>query len=105
MIQDHELSQLGSLQTGIVASIGFVALGGGVGLFGPFLTSVERITSASRAPLEPPLSGVDIWYVAGFPGSLILAAVCLIISSLAWLSNKGLKERIRKRPKHGLGAR
>jgi len=99
MILDHELSQLSNPQTSIVASLGFVGIGGLIGLFGPFLASVYRIVTPTPVP---PLSLVDIWYVIGFGGSLVLSAVCLSISFVTWRANRNLADIIRARPKHGL---
>ena len=102
MIQDHELTQLASLQTGIVASLGFVGMGGIIGLLGPCLTAADRITKVSTAPLQPPLGVADLWYIGGFWGSVVVAVVCLGISFFNWRANGTLADRIRKRPKHGL---
>jgi hypothetical protein len=104
MIQDHELSQLSNPETSIIASLGFVGVGGFIGLFGPFLSSVQRIIAVTHTPPDLPLTYVDIWYIFGFAGSTVLALVCLAISWSAWSANRSLSAKIRARPKHGLKA-
>ena len=98
MIQDHELSQLSGVETGTVASLGFVGMGAAIGLAGPFLAALSKITANPPIPVSLP----DIYYLVSLSGSMVLALVCLVIAGLAKWRNKGLAAEIRRRPKHGL---
>lgn len=98
MIQDHELSQLSNVESGIIASLGFAGLGAVIGLVGPFLTALDKLKS--KPPV--PLSGAEVYYLVGFSGTVVLATVCLVIHILSLARNKGLAATIRARPKLGM---
>jgi hypothetical protein len=101
MILDQELSQLSRPEQGVFRSLGFVGLGGALGLLAPFIGVLGKIgaTATANAPM-PTFSGSDVAYIATFAGSCVLAAVCLTIAGVAWFRNRGLAAEIRKRTKH-----
>jgi hypothetical protein len=94
MILDHELSQLTLPEAGVLGSLGFVFLGGVLGLIPGFVTAIEKANTAV-------FTNSDLATVIAFCVSGALALACLCISGLRWARNRGLAATIRARSKHG----
>lgn len=99
MVLDHELDQLSRSGVGVLASIGFTALGTALGLAANFAAALERVLSSNPTPLTVG----DLVSVCVFVGSAVIAVFCLALSSLAWWRNKGTAARIRARKRIGVG--
>lgn len=95
MILDHELSQLTRPETGIIGSLGFVGLGGAIGLAPAFFSVVAKV----KAPIAEQVSASDIVSVGCFVASGVIAIICLIIFGLSLYRNRGLAGAIRARKK------
>lgn len=93
MIRDHELDQMSAPGTGVLGSIGFMALGAVLSLVQPFAVSVQKVVSVSRVPLEVS----DFIASLAFIGSLVLSLLCLIIFSIQARGKARLADRIRSR--------
>ena len=100
MILDYELSQLTRPETGIIGSIGFVGLGGAVGLAPSFISVMSKIGSTVPQPVSPS----DITAALCFVASGVIAVICLIIFGLSLYRNRGLATNIRARKKQRLPA-
>ncbi|MES0034662.1 hypothetical protein NKJ74_05185 [Mesorhizobium sp. M0046] len=98
MILDHELSQLTRPETGIIGSIGFVGLGGAIGLAPAFFSVLSKI---GAAPPEPAMVA-DVVSIGCFVASFVIAVVCLFIFALSLYRNRGLAGDIRARKKQRL---
>ena len=98
MIQDQELTQLSNIESGVIASLGFMGLGGAIGLAGPFLAALDKIKA--NPPL--PVTGAEEFYLVGFSGTVVLGVVCLVIHAISSWRKKGLAAVIRDRPKLGM---
>lgn len=99
MVLDHELDQLSRSGVGVLASVGFTALGTALGLAANFAAALERVLSSNPTPLTVG----DLVSVCVFVGSAVIAVLCLALSSLAWWRNKGTAARIRARKRIGVG--
>lgn len=95
MILDHELDQLSQLETGALGSVGFVALGAAVGFAPAFVAALEKAKTG--------LSGEELVALIALPLSAAVALICLGLFVANALRNRGLKGRIRQRPKQGFG--
>ena len=100
MILDHELSQLSRPETGVIGSVGFVGLGGVIGLAASFFEALEKVNGSPPIPL----SIGDIVSVCMFVGSTVIAGLCLLIFGLAVFRNRGLARTIRSRQKQPFGS-
>ena len=98
MIQDHELSQLSNLQSGIIASLGFTGLGAAIGLVGPFLTALSKVRSPTPTALRPD----EVFYLTGFSATVVLGLICLVIHAINSWRRTGLAATIRARRKLGI---
>ena len=98
LIQDHELTALSKVATGVVQSLGFTGLGGAIGLAGAFISALEKVTATK--PL--PLSGPDLYALLAFSSMIATAAICLTLSGLSYSRNKGTVAEIRQRRKTGM---
>jgi hypothetical protein len=106
MILDHELSQLTLPEAGVLGSLGFVFLGGALGLIPGFVVAVEKVPHGAAAQVKDGLAAQvftsgDLATVIAFCACAALALVCLIIAGLRWTRNRGLAAKIRSRSKHG----
>ncbi|TGP14426.1 hypothetical protein EN828_27080 [Mesorhizobium sp. M2D.F.Ca.ET.185.01.1.1] len=98
MILDHELSQLTRPETGIIGSIGFVGLGGAIGLAPAFFSVLTKIETAQHEPVVV----ADVVSIGCFVASAVIAIICLIIFALSLYRNRGLAGDIRARKKQML---
>jgi hypothetical protein len=98
MILDHELSQLTRPESGVIGSIGFVALGAFLGLVPAVFSAIDKVNPAApRAAATQAFTMSDLSAVVVCGGSLVLAIVCLGIFALVWYRNRGLAATIRAR--------
>lgn len=95
MILDHELSQLTRPETGVIGSLGFVGLGGAIGLAPTFVAVLSNVQASPPKPVTVP----DIAAVGCFAVSFAVALICLVIFGLSVYRNKGLATSIRERKK------
>ncbi|MER9079494.1 hypothetical protein [Mesorhizobium sp. M0895] len=98
MILDHELSQLTRPETGIIGSIGFVGLGGAIGLASAFFSVLSKIGATPSVPVTVS----DMVSVGCFVASSVIAVICLVIFALSLYRNRGLAGDIRARKKQRL---
>ena len=98
MILDHELSQLTRPETGVIGSIGFVGLGGAIGLAPAFSTILSK---PGKTPVEP-ITTADVVSIVCFAASVVIAVLCLFIFGLSVYRNRGLATAIRARKKQKL---
>lgn len=98
MILDHELSQLTRPETGVIGSVGFVGLGGAIGLAPNFISVMSNIRSSTPVPISPS----DITSALCFVASGVIAIICLVIFGLSLYRNRGLAGDIRARKKQRL---
>jgi hypothetical protein len=98
MILDYELSQLTRPESGVIGSVGFVALGAFLGLIPAALSALEKMPQAGAVPANAFSMG-DLSSVVVCGGSLVTAILCLIIFGLYHYRNRGLASKIRTRSK------
>lgn len=98
MIQDSELSQLSSPEDGLMFSIGLTSVGATVGLLGPFVSVLSRVTDKQSNVTEVlEIQAVDITYTVGFAACASVAFICLIFGGMARWQQRGLADKIRRR--------
>lgn len=96
MILDAELDQISRPETGIIGSLGFLALGA-------FLNNSPTIMSVWFGSPRT-LSIGDVTTLEIGIGSLVASVICLSIFALSVYRNWGTANRIRNRPKMFFGA-
>jgi hypothetical protein len=100
MILDHELSQLTRPESGVIGSIGFVALGAFLGLIPAAFSGIEKLrVTADTTTAATAFTMSDLSAVVVCGGSLVLAVFCLIIFGVVHYRNRGLASTIRARSK------
>lgn len=98
MIFDYELDQLSQVETGVIGSIGFVALGAALGSVGQFCDAISKFRDASLGAIHTS----DGVYIGVFVGSVVAALICLGLFAIDRYRNAGLVKKIRGREKHDL---
>jgi len=97
MIQDTELTLLAQPEAGTLGSIGFTAVGAGIGVLPGFVNAFNVIfTDISK--IQP----TDLTNLIIMPVSLVIAALCLAVWGLAKYRNSGLTNKIRSRRKRDM---
>ncbi|MDR6757858.1 hypothetical protein J2Y48_003155 [Mycoplana sp. BE70] len=98
VILDQELDQLSQPENGVVGTIGFTALGAALAFVPAMVSALEKLGD----PLKP-LERTEIATLLLTPGCIATAIVCLILFSISKYRNRGLVERIRRRPRRSAG--
>ena len=93
MILDQELTTISRPETGIIGSIGFMALGAVFGLAGTVTTVYAKL----KQDHGEIINGADLINVIAFSSCVVLSLVCLVIFALNRWRNRGLAAEIRKR--------
>ena len=97
MIFDHELDQLSRRETGVIGSLGFVALGAAIGLTPDLIESWQTVKLATMAYSQSEFISALLCV-----GSWAAAVICLSLFGVSRWRNRGLTTRIRNRKRYDL---